>query len=685
MQRHGAPLCLPPASPTIVSTVLTDLAAAVHDPDEVQPILVCSRRFAESPAASAVRGLTADLLVVDKGGLEEVLSVRRAGRPIVVLFDDSFSGADLRPHPGYTLRIVSLAPLATSERQRLGEALSFITPPDISAEDLRIAMRCAVREAYYGDQCVSLDSERRRLAGEVTRLNRIGIALSAERDPERLLEFILTTARDFTCSDAGSLYIIEKDAEGNRRLRFNNSQNDSLPNLELVKFTIPVSKSTLAGYVAATGEPLNIPNVYVIGQAEYSFNPAFDQRTGYRTRSMLVLPMKNQNDQVIGVLQLINRKVSRAVELRTSVIEDVVIPYDEQALELTFSLASQAAVSLTNTQLYQGIKDNLNELKTTQAQLVQSEKLASLGQLTAGVAHEINNPLAFSRNNTHLAHARVTSVHRRLHANNWLNNSAGSSAERIAAGRAVLERLLADKGLAADVKEVSGEIGGLPPPQQLEMLRDFLTYVIRKKENEEGPIEELLARTQKVLEESFIGLDRMAEIVLGLRNFARLDEAQFQTADIDEGIRQTLMILGNNARDKGVHLESSLALTRPYTCFPAKLNQVVLNLVNNAIDACKRGGTVAVRTREHEGNVEISVQDDGEGITDDNLSKIFDPFFTTKPVGKGTGLGLSISYRIIMEHRGTISVRRNENSGGVTFLIRIPVEQEAPKTQAERT
>ena len=243
----------------------------------------------------------------------------------------------------------------------------------------------------------------------------------------------------------------------------------------------------------------------------------------------------------------------------------------------------------------------------------------------------------------------------------------------------MLERLTQDKSLVADVKEVSGELAALRPADQVDMLQNFLTYVVRRKERDEGPIDDLLARAQKVLEESFIGLDRMAEIVLGLRNFARLDEAQFQTADIDEGIRHTLMILSNNARDKGVTLVSGLGLTRPHSCFPAKLNQVVLNLVNNAIDASVRGGEVAVRTREHEGFVEITVSDSGEGISDENMSKIFDPFFTTKPVGKGTGLGLSISYRIIMEHRGTIAVRRNDTAG-VTFLIRIPVDAEAPKT-----
>ena len=232
-----------------------------------------------------------------------------------------------------------------------------------------------------------------------------------------------------------------------------------------------------------------------------------------------------------------------------------------------------------------------------------------------------------------------------------------------------------------DLGEVEAELAALPTPRQADLLKDFFTYVSRRKEKEEGSVEELLARVQKVLEECFIGLDRMAEIVLGLRNFARLDEAQFQNADIDEGIRQTLMILSNNARDKGVRLSSELTLRRPYACFPAKLNQVVLNLVNNAIDACKRGGEVAVKTCEVGGWVEITVRDDGEGISDANLSKIFDPFFTTKPVGKGTGLGLSISYRIVMEHHGTITVRRNETTG-VTFVVRIPTDPQEKGTKS---
>lgn len=672
---------------TIANTVSPHDAAPRHALDDApgRALVLCSPAFAGSPLAAACQ-VAGELRPVAGPDLAAALAARRAGRPCLVIVDAALLGdgpLDLSPQPGAATRTLALLPpdVLAALQPRLGDGLAAALPPDISPAALAIAVRSALRDALAEDRLLTLEAERRRLAGEITKLNRIGIALSTERDQERLLNFILTTARDFTCSDAGSLYIVEKDAEGNRRLRFNNSQNDSLPHLELVKFTIPVSKSTLAGYVAVTGEPLNIPDAYLIDpKAEYAFNPAFDQRTGYRTRSMLVLPMKNQDDQVIGVLQLINRKISRTASLSAGTIDDVVLAYDDAALELTLSLASQAAISLTNNQLYEGLKESLLELKQTQAQMVQSEKLASLGQLTAGVAHEINNPLAFSRNNTHLAHARIVSTLRRLAVQKWLDAPAGGDAyARVQAGRAVLDRLKEDKAFADDIKDVLAELAAMPAPRQEGLLKDFFTYVSRRKDKEEGPLEELLGRAQKVLEECFIGLDRMGEIVLGLRNFARLDEAQFQNADIDEGIRHTLMILSNNARDKGVRLASELTLQRHYACFPAKLNQVVLNLVSNAIDACKRGGEVVVKTCEVGGWVEITVADDGEGISDANLSKIFDPFFTTKPVGKGTGLGLSISYRIVMEHQGTISVRRNQGPG-VSFVVRIPTDPKDPKT-----
>jgi two-component system, NtrC family, sensor kinase len=166
--------------------------------------------------------------------------------------------------------------------------------------------------------------------------------------------------------------------------------------------------------------------------------------------------------------------------------------------------------------------------------------------------------------------------------------------------------------------------------------------------------------------------------VMGLRNFSRLDEAVFQDADVDLGIKNTLTILAYAAREKKVRISTNLGLSKNYPCFPAKLNQVVLNLVNNAIDACEVGGEVTVSSEEKDGHFQIHVRDNGHGIKEEHIKKLFVPFFTTKPVGKGTGLGLSISYRIVQEHHGTIAVKRNDTGGGTTFTVRIPVEQ--PRT-----
>ena len=212
----------------MTTQVHSNETASVHAPDDSRPLVLCSRSFAESPLAAAGDGLPGELRALDRGELERALSNRR-GRPIVVLLDEALQGTELRVAPGHTLRVLALlpAPAAATLRERLGDALSFILPPDGDPQALAVALRCAVREAAAADRCFALEHERRRLAGEITKLNRIGIALSAERDPERLLNFILTTARDFTSSDAGSLYILERDDEGRRLLRFTSSQNDS--------------------------------------------------------------------------------------------------------------------------------------------------------------------------------------------------------------------------------------------------------------------------------------------------------------------------------------------------------------------------------------------------------------------------------------------------------------------------
>ena len=199
--------------------------------------------------------------------------------------------------------------------------------------------------------------ELRRATSDLTTLNQIGIALSTERDTPALLDLILTKSRELTGADAGSLYLVEERRDGTSRLVFQHTQNDSRA-VPFRRFVLPLGPQSLAGYAAATGEPLNIEDAYRLdGRRGPRFNREFDRRFKYRTRSMLVVPMKNQQGEGIGVLQLINAKRHSATKLVSKEAVDAeVIPFSPHSEEMAKSLASQAAVALENNLLYRGIQ-----------------------------------------------------------------------------------------------------------------------------------------------------------------------------------------------------------------------------------------------------------------------------------------------------------------------------------------
>ena len=274
-------------------------------------------------------------------------------------------------------------------------------------------------------------------------------------------------------------------------------------------------------------------------------------------------------------------------------------------------------------------------LKQAQSRMVQSEKLASLGQMVAGVAHEINNPVAFVSNNA-----------------------------------AVLAR---DVGEMRDLLTMYGEADDLIGRERPELLEKIDAF----RERVDMPY--TLENIKGLIERSRDGLNRIQQIVGHLRLFARLDEGQVNEADINGGIESTATIIRNLARKKEVHLELDLGPLPRVTCYAARINQVVMNLLTNAIDACSDGGTVIVRTRAADPGVRIEVSDNGSGIDAKHRDQIFDPFFTTKPVGQGTGLGLSISYGIVQDHGGTIEVDSTVGQG-TTFTIHLPLRAKpAPK------
>ncbi len=199
--------------------------------------------------------------------------------------------------------------------------------------------------------------ELRRTQREMEMLNRIGMALSSIRDVNDLLELILSKAREITGADAGSLYLVEEERERKRWLRFKLTQNDSMK-FPFTEFTMPIMEDSMAGYVALRGEVIHLANAHAIPAGRpYQFNPKYDQESGYRTRSMLTLPMKNGKGEVLGVLQLLNCKRDRAVRLTSpDVVEREVQPFPQRAVRLALSLASQAAVAYENSRLYQDIE-----------------------------------------------------------------------------------------------------------------------------------------------------------------------------------------------------------------------------------------------------------------------------------------------------------------------------------------
>ena len=233
----------------------------------------------------------------------------------------------------------------------------FLTHPT-SPRRLLVAIRAGFREAAARAETARARGEAAHRAREIGELTRIGVALGTERDLKTLLDLILTQSRCITQSDAGSLYLVEHNEEGTKRLRFRLAQTYSKPEAPFVEFTIPVDRTSLAGYCAVTGEPLVLDDAYFLPpDVEYTINRSFDERYGYRTKSMLVIPMKDHKDEIIGVLQLINRKRNFEAVLSTPAdVEKQVVPYSKRTVELVTALAGQAAVAIENSRLYEDIE-----------------------------------------------------------------------------------------------------------------------------------------------------------------------------------------------------------------------------------------------------------------------------------------------------------------------------------------
>ncbi|MBS1144007.1 MAG: two-component system, NtrC family, sensor kinase [Proteobacteria bacterium] len=314
--------------------------------------------------------------------------------------------------------------------------------------------------------------------------------------------------------------------------------------------------------------------------------------------------------------------LERQIKARTQALE--VALHDNEQINRALLAAKQQLEQEKDEQ-----SKLIDKLAEIHSQLLQAEKLASIGQLAAGVAHEINNPIGF------------------------VNSNLGTL-----------------KGYVADL------LGLIDAYQAVEeQLPDSPQKDILAAERQRVDLAFLRQDVVDLLAESIDGAGRVRHIVQDLRDFSRTGEVSWEAADLHAGLDSTLNLLASELRDKAEIVREYGELPR-VECIPSQINQVFMNLLGNAAHAIAGHGTITLRSGCAGDQVWISVTDTGAGIAADHLAKIFDPFFTTRPVGKGSGLGLSMAYRIVDQHHGRIDVSSQPGQGSC-FTIWLPIRQQA--------
>ena len=359
------------------------------------------------------------------------------------------------------------------------------------------------------------------------------------------------------------------------------------------------------------------------------------QMPGLSGTELLRKIVERYPDTAVIMISGIDRTQRVIDAIRVGASDYLVKPCDLDVLSLCVERALERRALLRNARRYKRDLEDRNlelakqkaELVRLQAQIVQAEKMASLGLLAAGVAHELNNPAGFIYSNVDVLKDYVGRLARCLRAYDEMSLTAGDAAR------------------VAELKE-------------------------------QVDYENIMSDLESTLSDTYVGAERIRDVVQNLRLFSRLDEAEIKRIDLHEGLEAAIRLLSSYFKPGRITVTRDYGDLPPMTCYAAQLNQVWMNLLVNAAQAIgDDDGTVHIQSRCDGGCVTISISDTGKGIAEENLKKIFDPFFTTKPIGEGTGLGLSITHGIIVQHHGTIRIESAAGKG-TTFIITLPVEIE---------
>jgi signal transduction histidine kinase len=406
-------------------------------------------------------------------------------------------------------------------------------------------------------------------------------------------------------------------------------------NQEKQIFLQPVSQ----GLFISVSDLNNLPNrsaliMELLEKKHVPFSSSKELYPYFELFSSIILISIERNERLFGILSIGTEKdisplTSEDIELYESLGNQMAIAienneYIDRSTEMIKKLTAAEVrekylkeLEATNAILdskNQDLQKLYDELKNTQAQLIHSEKMASLGQLVAGISHELNNPIGF------------------IYANVKQLKSYTDKIEEIST------RMNSYKGTSSEIKNTK--------------------------------IKSILPDLKNLIDDTIHGSQMVKNLVDNLRKFSHLDQAQWKEVDIHQGIESSLMILNPELKHR-IHVEKYFKAKRPIECNPGQINQVFLNLLSNAAQAIHGKGSITIISEEDEKNLYVKISDSGSGIPSHIISKIFDPFFTTKDVGKGTGLGLSISYSIIKNHNGNIEVESHVNKG-TTFKLTLP-------------